>query len=128
MINFHFISSEKFDLNNFKNIEAFVESFPDFQTVTLNNDNELSLLLKLMSVSSYEINKLDVPEFTEYWDISNFKLPEFDENQFNQFYKSWLQASKRDNNMDEYGNLIFLRGLSTEWNKNRFRLILKDKV
>jgi hypothetical protein len=28
--------------------------------------------------------------------------------------------------MDEYGNLIFLQGLSSKWNKMNYRLVVKE--
>ena len=47
-MNFNFLASDKFDLNDFKDIESFIDNYPDFQNVTLNNENELKLLLELI--------------------------------------------------------------------------------
>jgi len=127
MIHFNFISSNNFNINHLKTIESFGDHYPDFQTISLNNENELLELLQLMGISKFEIHQLSDSEFSEYWDISDFLLPEFSEEQFENFYFNWLQISKRENNMDEYGNLIFLRGLCSKWNKMQHRIVLKEK-
>lgn len=40
-MNFDFIASNRFDFDNFKDVEKFVDAYPDFQTVTLNSENEI---------------------------------------------------------------------------------------
>lgn len=127
MMHFNFIASDKLDLLDFEDIEKFVDAFPDFQTVTLNDESELKLLLDLMGIKELNEHKLDVPEFSKYWDLSAYKLPEFTKEQFDQFYRDWINKSGRDNNMDEYGNLIFLHGLSLQWNKLNYRLVVKER-
>jgi len=125
-MNFIFIASDRFELDNFKDIEKFVDTYPDFQTITLNSENELSLLLELMGIEEFKGYELRDSEFSKYWDLSAFNLPELNEEQFDQFYWDWINKSQRDNNMDEYGNLIFLQGLSPKWNKVHYRLIVKE--
>lgn len=127
MIHFNFIASDNFNLNNFKEIGKFVDNYPDFQTVVLTDEDELKLLLELMGITEFKAYELNNSEFSKYWNVSNFKFPEFDEEHFNEFYQNWLHKSKRKNNMDEYGNLIFLQGLSSKWNKLQYRLIVKEK-
>ena len=127
MIHFNFIASDNFDLKEFDNVERFVESYPDFQSVFLNNENELILLLDLLGIGNTSIHKIDNLDFSKIWDLTNSKLPEFNEKQFDNFYQDWICESKRDNNMDEYGNLIFLQGLSSKWNKMNYRLIIEEK-
>lgn len=127
MMNFNFIASNRFDLNAFYYVEKFVDSFPDFQTVTLNDESELQSLLQLMGIDEFNSIELSEGNFSKYWDLSNFKLPEFDEDEFDLFYQKWLLLSARDNNMDEYGNLIFLKGLSQNWNRLSFRLIVLER-
>ncbi len=126
-MNFNFIAGNTIDLNNFKDVEKFVDNYPDFQTVVLNDEKELSLLLELMGITNTTTKDLVSSEFSKYWDLSTFKLPELNEKQFDIFYEKWIQNSKRNNNMDEYGNLIFLQGLSSKWNNLNYRLVVKDK-
>jgi len=126
-MNFNFIASDNFDLNTVKSIEAFVDSYPDFQTVFLTDENELKLLLEIMGMKGVVGKELNNIEFTKYWDLSNYKLPEFDSQQYEVFYEEWVQKTKRVNDMNEYGNLIFLQGLSSKWNKLNYRLIIKEE-
>lgn len=105
-MNFHFIASDDFDWNHFKDIEKFVDSYPDFQTVVLNNEQELNLLLKHLGIEKLDAYAIKSTDFAKYWDISKFHLPEFNEEEFDLFYKKWIAISGRENNMDEFGNLI----------------------
>jgi hypothetical protein len=126
MMNFNFIASDKFELTDLNDIEKFVDRFPDFQTVTLKDENQLKLLLELMGIDDFQVETLNKTEFEKFWDLSDFRLPEYNEDQFDQFYREWLRTSGRDNNMDEYGNLIFLQGVSSRWNQMKYRLIVKE--
>jgi hypothetical protein len=127
-MNFNFLASHNLDLSSFKDIEKFVDDYPDFQTVVLNDEDELKLLLGLMEIPDAVCIDLNSSEFSKYWDLSAFQLPAFSSEQFDQFYENWIQNSGRDNNMDEYGSLIFLQGLSSRWNKLKYRLIVREKI
>ena len=126
-MNFNFIASDDFDLNDFKDVEKFVDSYPDFQTVVLNDEEELNLLLKHIGIERLDSCEIKNTEFTKYWNLSEFHLPEFNEEEFELFYKKWIEISGRENNMDEFGNLIFLQGMSPKWNKMAHRLIVKEQ-
>lgn len=125
-MHFNFVANDHFDLKSLDSVENFVDSYPDFQTVWLKDEDELNLLLDLIGI--HEIVGVDQenPLFSKFWDISNFKFPEFDSEQFDKFYKEWIQITKRDNSMNEYGSLVFLHGLSSKWNKLKYRLIIKE--
>lgn len=127
MTNFHFISSNSFELDHLKDHTKFINFYPDFQTVVLNNEFELEILLKLIGIDKVKSIKLEESVFSKYWNISNFKLPEYNKKEFEVFYQKWLDKSGRENNMNEYGSLIFLRELSKKWNKLKYRLIVKEK-
>jgi hypothetical protein len=124
-MNFTFIATDDFELSNFYDIGKFVDAYPDFQSVILNDTSEFKLLLELIGINDATCIDLDAPDFPRYWNLSNFQLPEFDKEQFDLFYENWLRTSGRDNNMDEYGNLIFLCGMSSKWNKLKNRLIVE---
>ena len=126
-MNFFFIASDNFNLNDFKDVEKFADAFPDFQTVVLKNEQELNLLLKLIGIKKTDAHELKASAFTKYWNISECYLPEFNDEEFELFYKKWLAVTGRDNNMDEFGNLIFLQGMSPKWNKMTYRLIVKNQ-
>jgi hypothetical protein len=124
-MHFNFVASDQFDLSSFGSVENFIEQFPDFQTVWLNDEEELKILLDLMEIHDCHTQPLSKSEYEKYWDLSSFKLPELDEKQYEEFYARWIEMSKRENSFDEYASLIFLKGLATEWNRLKFRLIVK---
>ena len=126
MVNYCFVASNKFEPNDFNDIETFVDAFPDFQTILLGDEYELQLLLQQMGISECAPNPLSNSDFCQYWDLSSFKLPELNEDQFGRFYRKWIEISGRENNMDEYGNLIFLQGLSQKWNQFNYRFIVQE--
>jgi len=122
---FHFIACDQFTIGTLDDVEEFVANYPDFQTVVLADENELIMLLKLIKIPEIVTHDLNNSEFSKFWDLSRFMLPELDNQQFDKFYETWIQKSHRENNMDEYGNFIFLQGLSTKWNKLKYRLIVR---
>ena len=124
---FNFIACDQFDIHTLDDVEKFFVNYPDFQTVVLADENELKLLLKLMKISKFVSRNINNNDFSKFWDSSQFSLPELDNQQFDKFYENWIQESRRKNNMDEYGNLIFLQGLSTKWNKLKHRLVVKSE-
>lgn len=124
---FHFIGCDEFDLNSFKSVNKFLDSYPDFQTIVLNNDQELNLLLQHIGIEKVDTYDIKSAEFSKYWNLTEFQLPEFSEEAFELFYEKWIDISGRENNMDEFGSLIFLQGISPTWNKMNYRLIVKEQ-
>ncbi len=70
--------------------------------------------------------KLNSSEFDKKWNISSYKLPELNEEQFDTFYQDWIRQSGRENTMDEFGQLIFLQGLTPKWNQLAHRLVVRE--
>lgn len=125
MIHLEFAAKDNFKLEYLKDIETFVDTFQDSQPIWLNNIGELQLFLQMIDIKLPPSQELNHLEFIRYWDISHYQLLEFSQQEFDQFYPSWIQVSKRDNTMDEYGQLLFLHGLSTKWNKLAHRIIVE---
>lgn len=128
MKNFNFVAGNRFELDDFKSIESFVDTYSDFQTVPLKDTDELLILLRLIGIDKVNAQKFTDSEFSEYWDLSDFKLPELNEDQFEEFYKTWIEKSHRDNTMDEYGSLVFLQGKSKLWNSLKYRLVVLENI
>ena len=96
--------------------------------VELSGDDELELLMSLLGI------KLSPPtltsqsaEFSALFDYSSNLLPELDQKGFDGFYDEWLSQTGRDSSMDEYGQLLFLQGRSSAWNRMSGRFILREK-
>ncbi len=126
-MNTHFIfaAGDYFDITVFDSVETFIERYPNSQTVVLANEKELDVLFNLMGINRAIGCVLDNTDFIMYWDISRYKLPELNDTQFDAFYETWIQASGRSNNMDEYGALIFLQGLTKKWNSFTYRFVVR---
>ncbi len=127
-MHFVFTASDNFDIKHLNDVSTFVDNYPGFQSVTLNNEDELELLLELIGVHEFSCIELGNAPYSRYWDLSHIKFPEFDDQQFGQFYENWIQKSNRENSMDEYGSLIFLAGLSFEWNKLKYRFVVQENT
>lgn len=125
-MHFNFIASDNFDIKSLNTVESFVDDFEDFQTVWLVDENELNSLFNLMGLPEIAGVDLNNTVFSKYWNLSSFKLPELNSEQYNKFYDDWIQRTGRDNSMNEYGRLIFLQGLSPKWNKLKYRLVIKE--
>ncbi len=123
MTNFHIISSSSFDLNSFESVENFVNSYPNFQTLVLKNEDELEILLKLIGIEKIKSKKLN-EIYCKYWDLSDFNLPKYNEQEFDLFYQNWLKKTGRENSRDEYSNLIFLQNLNTKLNRSNYILLI----
>jgi hypothetical protein len=63
-----------------------------------------------------------------YRAFSYQNIKEFSEQEFDNFYGAWLQETLRDNTMDEYGQLIFILGQASSWNKQPHKIILHEKA
>jgi hypothetical protein len=126
MIHINFIASNSFDENDLKTVDQFVDTFPDFQTIVLTDKNELEILLSLMNIYMANSQTLNNTAFPEIWDISDYKLPELDESEFNIFYQKWLKKINKENDMDQYCQLIFLQGMSKKWNLLKRRLVILE--
>ena len=100
--------------------------FQIFRILLINNENELYLLLNSIGIKELDFTPIKSKNFIKIWDLSNYKFPEYDEVQFEDFYRRWIEISGRENNMDEFGNLVFLKGLTEKWNLYRFRLIVEE--
>jgi len=122
---FIFAAGDYLDTTVFDTVDGFTECYPDCQTVVLANEKELEVLLNLMGINRGIGCVLNNTDFTIYWDISGYKLPELNDVQFDVFYETWIKLSGRSNNMDEYGALIFLQGLTKKWNSFQYRFVVR---
>jgi len=125
-MHFNFVASDHFDTRVLDSVEDFVNHFPDFQTVWLTDENELRLLMELLGIDEFRVHEVKNSEFNKYWDLSNFKFPVMNEEQFDKFYENWIEKSNSENDMNNYGQLIFLQGLSEKWNSLKYRLVIKE--
>lgn len=125
---YNFIASDDFSPKDLQDINRFIHTFNDVQTVTLKDENQLKLLLNLIGVENNQEYETSGIYFSKYWDLSSSEFSEFNEDEFNLFYKKWISITKREDNMDEYGKLIFLQGIAKKWNTMKHRLVVKESI
>lgn len=125
-MHFNFVATDDFEVSDFYDVGSFVDAYPDYQNVYLKDATEFNVLLELIGIPNPVSVELDAPNYPRYWDLSAFKLPEYDQEQFDLFFEEWLRKTGRDSNMDEYGNIVFLHGMSSKWNKLKYRLVVEE--
>lgn len=129
LVRYIFSAGESIRRESFVGIIEFVESFPVFYDVVLDNEHELEILLNLIGLSlpikeTFEGNN----DFEALYDISNQNMKDFSKDGFDSFYDEWIKETQRQNTMDEYGQLIFIYGQANSWNKMLHKFILQEKA
>jgi len=127
MFHFSFSGSNNFEVKQLYDLELFVNSNPNFQSVYMNNDKELEVFLELIGLQDFNWIQLQNAPFIKYADISNYKFPEMDDVQYQKFFELWISKSKREHNIDEWANFIFLSGGAKEFNKRSTRVLLLEE-
>jgi hypothetical protein len=126
MVQYIISASNQIDNSTFQTIESFVDQCPTFFQITLDNENQLKQLLDLLKIKDSITTKLIDKDYSTLIEISSQKLPEMNEEKYNQFYEEWLKNTGRENTMDEYAQFIFLQGTSKVFNLAKHRFLLKE--
>ncbi|MBY0243499.1 MAG: hypothetical protein K2X55_29765 [Burkholderiaceae bacterium] len=96
--------------------------------VELAGDDELTLLMGLLGIELSPPTLLSQShDFAALFDYSSKKLPNLSLSDFDLFYGDWARSTCRNINMDEYGQLMFLRSYAGAWNRMSSRFILREK-
>lgn len=109
-------------------IEALDEACTDFFEVVLSNESEFNILMGLLGLEgSAKVELSKSTDFSVSYDYSASLLPEQSTEEFDEFYELWLKKTGRDSSMDEYGQLVFIQGHASLWNKRINRFVLQAK-
>ena len=128
MQNYLFVSPSSLDEKVFKSIESLEGACEECFSVSLSSQKEFQVLLNFLGIFDLiEENLLNSNDFSKKIDISNNRLPEFNQEEFNEFYDSWLLKTGRESSMDEYGQLVFILGKFKEWNQRLNKVVLKER-
>jgi len=129
LIRYIFTAGESVGVECVRTLVLFSENFTDFFDVSLNSERELETLLTSIGI---EIpNKIALEgndDFDALYDFSNQRINEFSKEEFDSFYDAWIMSTQRDNSMDEYGQLVFILGQASLWNKKSRKIILREKA
>ncbi|GAA0860354.1 hypothetical protein [Aliiglaciecola litoralis] len=96
------------------------------ETLCLASEKELITLLSYFnsSLSSESLPRINDVEFS--YILNEYPTSMSDEN-FDEFYSAWLNKTKRENNMDEYGQLICLNSFLLS-NKNSKKVVVLSEA
>lgn len=95
-------------------------------TVFLATEEELTILLALVGIDLALATELPSSVFIRAFDISGQQFKTFSAKEFESLYQDWLQRTGRENNMDEYGQLVFIKGKLQQWNSLTHRLLVQE--
>ena len=104
MEHFSFVHMDNLDFEQLNNLEL---RFEQQETVVLASEVELSTLVKLFGSRIREMSSPSIINVKKSFTIDEPLMP-ISEDDFDAFYSNWLQLTKRNNNMDEYGQLLHL--------------------
>jgi hypothetical protein len=127
--NYVFTAADRPILSVSASLSAIDEACVEYFQVALKGDDELKMLMKLLGVDHMtEIPLVSSEDFSAVFDFSATKLPQLSGEDFDKVYDEWLLRSGRQTSMDEYGQLIFLRGCGDSWNAKAYRFVLREKA
>ena len=76
------------------------------------------------------LKSMDLPGIDDVensWVLSQ-EIKHFDDSEFDVFYQEWLQQTGRDNNMDEYGQLLHLNSFGVTLNQANHKIVLQEAI
>ncbi|MGX2964595.1 hypothetical protein ACWAU4_12820 [Shewanella sp. FeAMO] len=121
---YSFVAMDCFDVTFLNDLE---QRFEHQETVTLNSFDEFSKLLDFFSVGVSDEVMPKVDEVNCSWLLVDVPQPK-DIADFDAFYEQWLVQTGRDNNMDEYGQLICLNGLFEKFSRASIMVVLSEAI
>ncbi|WP_454290291.1 hypothetical protein [Shewanella sp. FeAMO] len=124
MNHYSFVAMDCFDVTFLNDLE---QRFEHQETVTLNSFDEFSKLLDFFSVGVSDEVMPKVDEVNCSWLLVDVPQPK-DIADFDAFYEQWLVQTGRDNNMDEYGQLICLNGLFEKFSRASIMVVLSEAI
>ena len=124
MIHFSFVPLEELNSTILNSLELRyeLEGVLTFKTV-----GELKIFVELLGSELTESPFQDLQEVDKSWLILSV-LKSFSDSEFESFYQKWITLTDRDNNMDEYGQLICFNSLVGKLNKATHVVVLQIAI
>jgi len=124
LIHFSFVPLQKLDLVILNNLE---ERYEIEDGLTLSSTDELKIFVDLLGGKLTESPFEKLLEVDASWLITDALKPVC-ENEFDSFYQKWLELTGRDNNMDEYGQLICFNSFVGKLNQATHKVVLQNAI
>jgi hypothetical protein len=121
---FSFVYLDDFDIDELNDLEA---RFERQETVVLASELELTILLQLLGS---KIGSGSLPEISDVLKsyILEESLTSINEQDFDTFYSDWLRLTNRENNMDEYGQLLHLNSFLQAHKDKQKMVVLSEAI
>jgi hypothetical protein len=95
--------------------------------LTFNTAGELEIFVELLGAELADSPFQDLKEVDCSWLITGV-LKSFSDSEFESFYQKWITLTDRDNNMDEYGQLICFNSFVGKLNKAKHKVVLQNAI
>ena len=121
---FSFIYLDDLEFDKLNDLEV---RFERQETVVLASERELTVLLQLLGS---KIGAGSLPEIVEVLKsyILEESLTSINEQDFDTFYSDWLRLTNRENNMDEYGQLLHLNSFLQAHKDKQKMVVLSEAI
>ncbi len=124
MIQFSFIPLKKLTTDVLNSLETRYELE---EVVTLDSVKQLHLFVSCFGGTTNGEGLKDVIDVDAIWRISG-KLKPLSESELDRFYQHWLVTSKRENNIDEFCQIVSFNSFLLVFNKAKFKVVLQNSA
>jgi len=124
LIHFSFVPLQKLDLITLNNLE---ERYEIEDVLSLSSSDELKIIVELLGGKLDKSPFENLKEVDASWLITGLLNP-ICENEFDSFYQKWLGLTGRDNNMDEYGQLMCFNSCVGKLNQATHKVVLQNAI
>ena len=124
LIHFSFIPLENLNSTVLNSLE---DRYELEDVLTFDTVKELKTFVELLGAELVESPFLNLQDVDLSW-LFNGVLKSFSEPEFESFYQKWIALTGRDNNMDEYGQLICFNSSVSKLNKATHRVVLQNAI
>ena len=124
MIHFSFVPLDELNSEILNSLEKRYELE---DVLTLDTSEELQIFVELLGAGLVKSSFENLQEVDLSWLITG-TLKYFNESDFESFYQKWIGLTGRDNNMDEYGQLICFNSCVGKLNKATHKVVLQNAI
>jgi hypothetical protein len=122
LIHFSFLPLKKFTTDILNSLEMRYELE---EVISLSSVDELKLFISLFGAKLTQSALSEVENVDVIWVLSG-KFKVLSEVELDSFYQDWLRKSQRDNNMDEFCQLVSFNSFLITLNKGKHKVVLQN--
>ncbi|WP_199611589.1 hypothetical protein [Flocculibacter collagenilyticus] len=123
MKHFSFVLLDDLDLTLLNDLESRIEHQ---ETICLKSEQELMILLNCFNSSVSNDSLPQIDDVDSSFILNEYPTPIAD-GSFDDFYSTWLNKTNRENDMDEYGQLICLNSFLSSNSSNKV-VVLSEAI